>query len=1043
MKKFNHKNLLTICVATCIAFFTTGCMDNTTQDISTIQIPETDDNTTSDDNTSSEDTTTGEDDNTTSEDTTNHPPVATDDNATTDEDQNVTIDVLQNDSDIDGDTLTVSIVTNPANGTIALNSDNTITYTPNSNYNGSDQFTYQIDDGNDGNATASVTIDINSINDAPTIDGTPKTLVHQYDRYHFIPLSNDDDNDTLQFYIENQPDWAEFNTSTGELSGIISNDTNYTDIVIGVTDGEYNATLPAFDITVQEAINLAPIYGVATQPPSDGYYYYEAPSKAIDDNLDTYNHTQGDEELNWLQVKLPIGTAIKVVTIYNREDNAYRLDKAKLYLCVDNMKGDLDNLQNCTEVAILEGTTSPQTWTNDNNITGSYLVLKADSSNNLHITEMQVFGVLPEAPYFDSNEITLGVKRDLQVSETVANISAIDFQNDKITYSIVGDVPFKIDSNTGTITKKDSSNITQESYTFDVVATDGHEQSTQHITAILRGCNGIGIQGWNNINGTLISDFENSTHAQDEPDFIGIGKTIDYHNNSVDNFAMVYKTMLIVPQDMNYTFYISGDDQTRLKIAYDENMSNLVVPAVYGPLYTSYQNWEEAGVSLPIKLQTGVVYYIEAILKEDSGSEHISLGWKNDTNGTISLITADKFFKMDTSDTQCTQSCPDDINLSLVTPDYLYANVGTVFSSTQYDGSDASTYNPQKIDISVTLNDKPYMGCKVDMVLDNNSGWIYDANTTTDITGHANAIWVAGDNAGNVDTLQVVADNNKSVTIDGEVSSGDRVRADSIHMHYTLKDTYNELNITAIPLTDPDSTYYSMINWPGSYAGIQFVEENDTKVIFSTWDTNGKDAEIIDAGDSNKQEGFGGEGTGVSVRLLFPPSENGHIEGLPDDYQLEVNHKYKLNLKITHPNDCGDGTDDCTDYAIYFYDLTRDFGPIYMGKLRYPVKTTGTWASSFVEDWWAVDGDTCLNSGRRSTIYTDIAYKIESNNSWEYVEKGSFSAIYKPDNNEICVNYKADAQENGFFMSSGGTDPQYMEKPLIWDGSKEIDITTP
>ena len=97
----------------------------------------------------------------------NDAPVAVDDVATTDEDNAVTISVLDNDSDVDGNGLTVTSTTTPSNGTVVINSDGTVTYTPNADYNGTDSFEYTISDGNGGTDTAVVTITINPVNDAP------------------------------------------------------------------------------------------------------------------------------------------------------------------------------------------------------------------------------------------------------------------------------------------------------------------------------------------------------------------------------------------------------------------------------------------------------------------------------------------------------------------------------------------------------------------------------------------------------------------------------------------------------------------------------------------------------------------------------------------------------------------------------------------------------------------------------------------------------------------------------------------------------------
>jgi len=98
-------------------------------------------------------------------------PVATDDTASLDEDTQITIGVLENDSDTDGDSLTVSSVTAPGNGSAVINEDGTITYTPNSNFNGTDSFDYTLSALNLTDI-GTVTITINSVNDDPVADFT-------------------------------------------------------------------------------------------------------------------------------------------------------------------------------------------------------------------------------------------------------------------------------------------------------------------------------------------------------------------------------------------------------------------------------------------------------------------------------------------------------------------------------------------------------------------------------------------------------------------------------------------------------------------------------------------------------------------------------------------------------------------------------------------------------------------------------------------------------------------------------------------------------
>jgi len=82
----------------------------------------------------------------------NHAPVAVDDEAGTTEDSTITVAVLDNDSDVDGDSLSVVSITQPGNGSAVLNQDNTVSYTPNLNFTGTDTLTYMMSDGNGGYA---------------------------------------------------------------------------------------------------------------------------------------------------------------------------------------------------------------------------------------------------------------------------------------------------------------------------------------------------------------------------------------------------------------------------------------------------------------------------------------------------------------------------------------------------------------------------------------------------------------------------------------------------------------------------------------------------------------------------------------------------------------------------------------------------------------------------------------------------------------------------------------------------------------------------
>ncbi len=100
----------------------------------------------------------------------NDAPVEANDSAKTDEDTPTDIAVLSNDTDDDGaaDALSVSSFTQPDNGTVSENADGSLKYTPNADYNGADFFTYRATDGTEESNTASVSILVDPVNDAPS-----------------------------------------------------------------------------------------------------------------------------------------------------------------------------------------------------------------------------------------------------------------------------------------------------------------------------------------------------------------------------------------------------------------------------------------------------------------------------------------------------------------------------------------------------------------------------------------------------------------------------------------------------------------------------------------------------------------------------------------------------------------------------------------------------------------------------------------------------------------------------------------------------------
>lgn len=125
----------------------------------------------------------------------NHPPVAANDAATTPVDTPVSVTVLANDSDPDGDVLSVTAVGTPAHGAATKNADGSVTYTPAAGFTGVDAFTYEVSDGKGGTASATVTVTIGNSGNQPPVAVDDEAIVLKGTGQDIDVLANDSDPD--------------------------------------------------------------------------------------------------------------------------------------------------------------------------------------------------------------------------------------------------------------------------------------------------------------------------------------------------------------------------------------------------------------------------------------------------------------------------------------------------------------------------------------------------------------------------------------------------------------------------------------------------------------------------------------------------------------------------------------------------------------------------------------------------------------------------------------------------------------------------------
>ncbi len=176
----------------------------------------------------------------------NDSPVANDDKAETYEDQPIEkIKVLDNDSDIDKDPLTIKEVTQPSHGKVEINAEGTtLKYTPEPNYYGIDSFTYTAQDPDGSSDTATVEVKITALNDPPVFISTPVKeailgTLYKYD----VNAFDLDHSDQLTYSLVSKPEGMNIDPNTGVIIWTPNDVTKRSsEVVVKVTD---NNLIPA------------------------------------------------------------------------------------------------------------------------------------------------------------------------------------------------------------------------------------------------------------------------------------------------------------------------------------------------------------------------------------------------------------------------------------------------------------------------------------------------------------------------------------------------------------------------------------------------------------------------------------------------------------------------------------------------------------------------------------------------------------------------------------------------------------------------------
>jgi serine protease AprX len=179
----------------------------------------------------------------------NDPPVAQNQNLVTMEDTSLPLTLTG--SDVNNDVLTFNVVQGPLHGILSGNPPN-LSYSPNQNFNGSDSFTFTVNDGTLDSEIATVTISVQPINDPPVPTNLAVSVAKNKSK-SILLSATDADNQSLTYGIQSSPTHGVL-TGSGQ-SLIYTPESNYTGndvFTFSVSDGMGAAGIGTVSITVED-----------------------------------------------------------------------------------------------------------------------------------------------------------------------------------------------------------------------------------------------------------------------------------------------------------------------------------------------------------------------------------------------------------------------------------------------------------------------------------------------------------------------------------------------------------------------------------------------------------------------------------------------------------------------------------------------------------------------------------------------------------------------------------------------------------------------
>jgi hypothetical protein len=175
-------------------------------------------------------------------------------------------------------------------------------------------------------------------------------------------------------------------------------------------------------------------------------------------------------------------------------------------------------------------------------------------------------------------------------------------------------------------------------------ATDnkGAVSASDTVTITISGCTAAGYivgEGYLNIPGAAVYNLTGNAKYPDHPDIVAQLNGFEY-TNVAETYGARIRGYICAPESGYYTFYISSDDQSELWLSTDSTVANKRKIAFLNS-WVSFRDYQAyfTQKSVQIFLVKGAKYYIEALHKESTGSDHLSVAWVL-PNGTMEAPVA-------------------------------------------------------------------------------------------------------------------------------------------------------------------------------------------------------------------------------------------------------------------------------------------------------------------------------------------------------------------------------------------------------------------